>query len=79
LFQTAIPVTNIIARKAQTDNILQQIKKHLRYEGKKLETIEADYAAKSANNDTVEKMIFPPTGVRKSILILIDYPDQFFT
>lgn len=23
-------------------------------------------------------MIFPPTGVRKSILILIDYPDQLF-
>lgn len=79
LFLTGVPVSAIGERNATEEALLQAIRPNLRYEGRRLQELQA--ADQLKNNDDGEEIsaVFPPAGVQKALLLLIDYPDQAFT
>lgn len=79
LYLTGVPVAAPENRTSTETTLLQVIRPHLRYEGVRLAELEASYQLKNNDDDTEVSSIFPPAGVQKALLLLIDYPDQVFT
>lgn len=80
LYLTGVPVAAPENRSSTEITLLQVIRPHLRYEGVRLAELEANYQLKNNNDDDSEiSAVFPPAGVQKALLLLIDYPDQAFT
>lgn len=77
---TRLDVTSIDQRSSTALTLLQALPKHLRYEGDKLARLQSSNAFFSRSNTDgggpAINAIFPPTGVQRALLLLIDYPDQ---
>ena len=80
LFLSGVPVSAPEERNSTEMTLLQVIRPHLRFEGEKLTKLEDDYQLKNNDDgDDTVSAVFPPAGVQKALLLLIDYPDQPFT
>ncbi|MEM1216252.1 MAG: M6 family metalloprotease domain-containing protein, partial [Bacteroidota bacterium] len=75
LYLGSIPVRARGYRSATEHALLQSLPNSLRYTGDRLAEIKADQAAKNLTTNTPQE-VFPATGVRRALLLLIDYPDQ---
>ena len=79
---TSLLVTAIDERNATTASLLRALPLHLRYEGNKLAELQSSHALKAGNIPEIGNTInavFPPTGVQRTLLLLIDFPDQLQT
>lgn len=79
LFLTGVPVSDTENRTSSENTLLQVIRPHLRYEGIRLTELEESYRLKNNDDDPGVSAVFPPAGVQKALLLLIDFPDQLFT
>ncbi|MEL6834256.1 MAG: M6 family metalloprotease domain-containing protein [Bacteroidota bacterium] len=80
LFLTGVPVSAMDQRTSTEQALLQAIRPNLRFEGQKLASLlAADQLKTDDDDDPPVSAVFPPAGVQKAILLLIDYPDQLFT
>ncbi len=80
LFLTGVPVSAMDQRNPTELTLLQVIRPNLRFEGQKLATlVAADQLKTNDDGGPTVNAVFPPAGVQKAILLLIDYPDQLFT
>lgn len=57
-------------------SLIQQIGQHLRYTGKVLTNKVLDFNQAIVNANSTLPSVFPPTGTRKALLLLIKFPDQ---
>lgn len=79
LFLTGVPVSAISERNETEQTLIQVIRPHLRFEGQKLAELRANDQLKNDDDGDIVSAVFPPAGVQKALLLLIDYPDQAFT
>ncbi|MCB0686026.1 MAG: M6 family metalloprotease domain-containing protein, partial [Saprospiraceae bacterium] len=76
LFLSSVAVSPA-GHKTQAEKIIaQQIDTHLRYSGKFLLNKQYEFNQAMTNAATIPSSVFPPTGSRKALLLLIKYPDQ---
>ena len=80
LFLTGVPVSAIDQRNTTEMTLLQVLRPNLRYEGRALADLLDQDQLKNLNDGGggTTSAVFPPSGVQKAILLLIDYPDQPF-
>lgn len=80
LFLSGALVTDIAQRPTAVQTLLHHKQRHLRYEDQTLVSLISEAAEKNINdpNGGIDA-VFPASGVRKSLLLLIDFPDQAFT
>lgn len=79
LFLTGVPVSAPEDRNSTEQRLLQVLRKNLRYEGQKLSELAANDQLKNDDDGEIVSAVFPPAGVQKALLLLIDFPDQAFT
>ena len=63
-------------RSAQETTLLNSIDKHLRYTGEAFRTLLSERPQPTSGEP---QLVFPSTGTRKALLLLVDYPDQLAT
>ncbi|MEL7159188.1 MAG: M6 family metalloprotease domain-containing protein [Bacteroidota bacterium] len=76
---TDLRATDEDARSSTTRRLLDAIPPHLRYSGKKLAELEGSQRQKRLNDGVgggVLNAVFPSTGIQRTLLLLIDFPDQ---
>ncbi|MGH1435814.1 MAG: M6 family metalloprotease domain-containing protein [Lewinella sp.] len=80
LYLTGVPVSALDNRSSTEITLLQVIRPHLRYEGIRLAELTATDQLRNYDDDEPgTSAVFPPAGVQKALLLLIDFPDQAFT
>ncbi|WP_367388973.1 M6 family metalloprotease domain-containing protein [Lewinella sp. LCG006] len=79
LYLTGVPVAAPENRSSTEIALLQVIRPHLRYEGVRLAELAATDQLKNYDDEPGTSSIFPPAGVQKALLLLIDFPNQLFT
>ncbi|MGB1206065.1 MAG: M6 family metalloprotease domain-containing protein [Chitinophagales bacterium] len=73
---TNLKTTSSNERSAQVLTVLNSIDKHLRYSEAVLETHSLLHPQPTSGQP---QMVFPSTGTRKALLLLVDFPDQAAT
>ena len=75
LYLSAIIVSEINARTPSENSILAALNRHARYEGNSLLAILNRIQASEIPPSSSLQAVFPSTGIRKALLLLIQFPD----